>query len=124
MAAYSTTKVAVKGLTEALSVEFARFGARAADVSPGIIDTPLWQKSERYVHGEQRQIANIPEQNRSREDAGRTVAAEAVADCVWQAYHSDKLHWYVPEEVEERNRSAALDPEGTRNALIAQANKR
>ena len=51
MAAYGATKVAVKGLTEAMSVELARFGARAADVSPGIIDTPLWRNGERFVRG-------------------------------------------------------------------------
>ena len=38
---YSATKFAVKGLTEALSVEFERHGVRAADVLPGLIDTPL-----------------------------------------------------------------------------------
>lgn len=38
MATYSATKVAIKGLTEAMSVELARFSSRAADVSPGIIE--------------------------------------------------------------------------------------
>lgn len=120
MAIYGATKVAVKGLTEALSVELARFDARAADVSPGIIDTPLWQVSERYVRGEQRTIANIPEKNRERSDAGRTLSADTVAACVWEAYNGDKLHWYVPPEVVERDRAKALDPEKLRDELIAQ----
>ena len=38
---YAATKFAVKGLTEALSVELARFGSRAADVMPALIDTPI-----------------------------------------------------------------------------------
>ena len=39
--AYAATKFAVKGLTEALSVEFARHGVRVADVLPGLIDTNI-----------------------------------------------------------------------------------
>ena len=38
---YSATKHAVRGLTEALSIELKRFGVRAADLLPGLIDTPL-----------------------------------------------------------------------------------
>src|ERR1700731_498271 len=41
IAVYSATKHAVKGLTEALSVEFARHGVRVADVLPGLIDTNI-----------------------------------------------------------------------------------
>ncbi len=41
IAVYSATKHAVKGLTEALAVEFAAHGVRAADTLPGVIDTPL-----------------------------------------------------------------------------------
>lgn len=123
MATYGATKVAVKGLTEAMSVELARFGARAADVSPGIIDTPLWQNGERFVRGEHRPIRNLPELNRNRTDAGRTVSAAQVAECVWAAYEGDQLHWYVPPEVVERDRAKALDPERLRDELIAQQKK-
>src|SRR6201996_5530636 len=41
IAVYSATKHAVKGLTEALSVEWHRHGVRVADVLPGLIDTPI-----------------------------------------------------------------------------------
>src|SRR5215469_10717557 len=41
IAVYSATKHAVKGLTEALSVEFARHGVRVSDVLPGLIDTAI-----------------------------------------------------------------------------------
>jgi NAD(P)-dependent dehydrogenase (short-subunit alcohol dehydrogenase family) len=40
-AMYSATKYAVKGLTEALGLEFERFGIRTADLLPGCIDTPM-----------------------------------------------------------------------------------
>src|SRR5271167_1861464 len=41
LAVYSATKHAVKGLTEALSVEWARHGIRVADTLPGLIDTAI-----------------------------------------------------------------------------------
>ncbi|MCR5880592.1 SDR family NAD(P)-dependent oxidoreductase [Phenylobacterium sp. J367] len=41
IAVYSATKHAVKGLTEALSVEFKAYGIKVADVLPGLIDTPI-----------------------------------------------------------------------------------
>lgn len=118
LAVYSATKYAVKGLTEALSVELARYGSRAADVMPGIIDTPLWG-SAAYGPGEaERQITNLPAANAGRTDALRTMSADAVAECVWEAYHSDCLHWYVPPEVVDRDRAAAIDPEALRDELI------
>jgi NAD(P)-dependent dehydrogenase (short-subunit alcohol dehydrogenase family) len=123
MATYSATKVAVKGLTEAMSVELARFGARAADVSPGIIDTPLWQTGARFVRGESRPVWNLPALNHDREDAGRTLPADDVAECVWAAYIGEKLHWYVPPEVVERDKAKALNPEKLRDQLIAQQKK-
>ncbi len=124
MAAYSATKYAVKGLTEALSVELAHYGARAADVSPGIIDTPLWS-SARYAKGEiAGDFSSVPRVNAGRTDASRTLPPEEVAACVWNAYHGDKVHWYVPPELVERDRAKAADPERLRDELIARASRR
>ena len=109
IAVYSATKHAVKGLTEALSTEFARYGVRVADTLPGLIDTPL-----------------IP-------DALRTTAASSgmfrlihpveVAKAVWASYHDEpaKLHWFVPEEIGDLDKASALDPEGTRAKLAVNA---
>ena len=41
IAVYAATKHAVKGLTEALSVEWQRHNVRVADVLPGLIDTAI-----------------------------------------------------------------------------------
>jgi len=118
LAVYSATKYAVKGLTEALSIELARYGSRAADVMPGIIDTPLWGSTAYGPGAAERQIMNLPAANADRTDASRTMSADAVAECVWDAYHSDRLHWYVPPEVVERDRAAAIDPEALRDEMI------
>jgi NADP-dependent 3-hydroxy acid dehydrogenase YdfG len=100
-ATYAATKHAVKGLTEALSVEFARFNVRAADVLPGVIDTPA--------------LADIYERIKNHGNVDmKKLPASAIAEAVWQAYHSDKLHWYVPESLAETEKAIAESPEAVR----------
>jgi NAD(P)-dependent dehydrogenase (short-subunit alcohol dehydrogenase family) len=123
MATYAATKHAVKGLTEALSVELARYGSRASDVLPGIIDTPLWL-GDLYTEGEVLStVPNVPKMNAGRTDASRTIAPVEVAECVWNAYHGDKLHWYVPPELVERDKAKVESPEAMRDELIAQRSR-
>ncbi|MEI9992171.1 MAG: SDR family oxidoreductase [Rhizomicrobium sp.] len=105
IAVYSATKHAVKGLTEALAVEFKMIGVRAADVLPGLIDTPILPPGL---------AANAP-----KEGMFRAIPPIEVAKVVWEAYHSDKLHWYVPPEIFELDKAATLDPEGTRDGMAA-----
>lgn len=97
IATYSATKHAVRGLTEALSIELKRFGARAADLLPGLIDTAI-----------------LPERVRAlapSEGMWRIVPPEEVARAVWAAYHGDLLHWYVPQELKEFDLQATAAPE-------------
>lgn len=120
LAVYAATKFAVKGLTEALAVELSRCGVRAADVLPGLIDTPILRNSPRYVDGkvqpsEGRTIgANAP-----TEGPFRLIGPEEVAEAVWQAYESDRMHWYVPEEIGQIDKQKAASPEAMRDARIA-----
>ena len=115
MAVYGATKYAVKGFTHAMSVELARYGVRAADVMPGIIDTPLWGSS-RYVDGKAvATFAKTPKRNADRTDASRTIAPSEVAQVVWRAYHGTKLHWYVPPELEQNE---TVDFEANRDGQI------
>lgn len=108
IAVYSATKHAVKGLTEALSVEFSRFGVRVADTLPGLIDTAL--------------IPDDMKRDAASEGMFRLIPATAVAEVVWAAYHDDpeRLHWFVPEELGELDKASALDPEGTRAMIAAE----
>lgn len=105
IAVYSATKHAVKGLTEALAVEFKMLGIRAADVLPGLIDTPILPPGV---------AAAAP-----KEGMFRAIPPIEVAKAVWEAYHSDKLHWYVPPEIYNLDKAATLDPEGTRDGMAA-----
>ncbi len=105
LAMYSATKHAVKGLTEALSVEFAAFGVRAADTLPGVIETPIWVSKD--------MLRGMPKQG-----PWRVVPPRAVAEAVWAAYHGDSVHWYVPEELEELEVKVAADPTRIRNGHL------
>lgn len=107
IAVYSATKHAVKGLTEALSVEFSRFGVRVADTLPGLIDTPL--------------LPDEAKENAAKDGMFRLVPALDVAKAVWSSYHDkpERLHWFVPKEIGDLDKASALDPEGTRDSIAA-----
>jgi NAD(P)-dependent dehydrogenase (short-subunit alcohol dehydrogenase family) len=105
LAVYSATKHAVKGLTEALAIEFKPLGIRVADVLPGLIDTAILPPGT---------IEKAP-----KEGMFRPIQPIEVAKVVWQAYHTDKLHWYVPPEIYELDKAATLAPETTRDQIAA-----
>ena len=103
VAVYSAIKHAVKGLTEALSIEFRRYGVRAADTLPGLIDTAI--------------LPPGTAERAPKEGMFRLIPAMEVAKIVWEAYHSDKLHWYVPEEIGDLDKAAGNTPELVREQL-------
>ena len=103
IAVYSATKHAVKGLSEALSVEFKAYGVRVADVLPGVIDTPILPPG----------VAEAA----PKEGMFRAIPPVEVAKVVWEAYHADKLHWYVPPELAELDKAATLSPEAVRDQM-------
>lgn len=105
IAVYSATKHAVKGLSEALSVEFKAYGVRVADVLPGVIDTPILPPG----------VASAA----PKEGMFRAIPPVEVAKVVWEAYHADTLHWYVPPELIELDKMATLAPEATRDQMAA-----
>ena len=102
---YSATKHAVRGLTEALSIELKRYGVRASDLLPGLIDTPLLSDKMR---------AMAPS-----EGEWRLVQPSEIAETVWKAYHGDKLHWYVPEELRAFHLRVVAEPEAVREERTA-----
>ena len=102
---YSATKHAVRGLTEALSIEFKRYGVRASDLLPGLIDTPLLSDGVRNMA--------------PAEGHWRLIQPVEVAQTVWRAYHEDKLHWYVPEELRAFHLEVVAEPERVREERTA-----
>lgn len=115
LAAYAATKFAVKGLTEALSLEFERHGVRVADVLPGIIDTPILDV--RLDSGAETTTGGRIRDTAMPDGALRMMSPGSVAECVWSAYGSTRLHWYVPEEIGKIDRMKAHDAESMRDMM-------
>ncbi len=105
LSAYSASKGAVKGLTEALSIELKKHGVRAADVLPGIVETAMLS----------------PEQKAALPSDGpwRLIQPRDVAEVVWRAYDEDRVHWYVPEELKQMHLQAIAEPEQVRDYFIS-----
>jgi len=121
IAVYSAARHAVKGLTEALSVEFSSYGVRASDVLPGLIDTPILLSTPIHSSG-----LPTPEQslgNAPKRGPFRLMPPESVAEAVWSAYHGDRLHWYVPPGIAWLDRIKALAPRFLRNRFSASLRK-
>lgn len=78
-ATYSATKFYVRGLSEALDVEWRRHGIRVAYVMPAFVATGM--------------IAN--RHTRSMERLGVRLAPEHVAEVIWRAAHGRRLAWPV-----------------------------
>jgi hypothetical protein len=76
---------------------------RAADTLPGLIDTAILPPGA---------SAMAP-----KDGPFRLTPPSAVAEAVWASYTSDRLHWYVPEEIGDLDRAAALNPEAFRDQL-------
>jgi len=107
IAVYSATKHAVRGLTEALSIELKGTGVRAADALPGLIDTGM--------------VAPERKPYLPKEGVFRLISSSEVAKAVWEAYHSDKIHWYVPPELAELDQQATASPEQERDKWVEMA---
>lgn len=81
-ASYGATKFAVKGLTEALNIEWAREGIRVMDILPLFVATPM--------------VAAVQHQPKSIGRLGVQLSAEDIARTVWRASQSRgaTVHWY------------------------------
>ncbi len=120
IAVYSATKHGVKGLTEALSVEFSRFGVRVADVLPGLIDTAILRATPNRSGDSAKPTEEEFYKRAPKKGMFRLMPASSVADCAWAAYHSDRLHWYVPPEIRRIDVLKALFPNFVRNMIKKQ----
>jgi NAD(P)-dependent dehydrogenase (short-subunit alcohol dehydrogenase family) len=120
IAVYSSTKHAVKGLTEALSVEWHRHGVRVADVLPGMIDTAILTSTPN--HSDDAPSTMSAEEIRAaapKKGMLRMMPASSVAEVAWRAYqHPTRLHWYVPNSIRWIDRIKGLSPELVRRSIV------
>ena len=88
LAVYSATKFAVRGLTEALDIEWAGDGIRVRDLMPGFIDTPLLHTAAHAGTNQSKRETVVA--------AGlEFTPVEVVADTAWDAVTSSKIHHLV-----------------------------
>src|SRR6201997_1642732 len=113
IAVYSATKHAVKGLTEALSIEWQRHGVRVADVLPGLNETAILETTpNRSENGGATTSMDDIRARAPKKGPFRLMPASSVAEVAWQAYHHpSRLHWYVPESISWIDRLKGLKPE-------------
>lgn len=81
LAVYSSTKFAVRGLTEALNIEFEDQGIWVCDIMAPFVSTPMIMKAEQKAS--------------SVRKLGVWVSPDQVAEIVWKAAHGRKVHWIV-----------------------------
>lgn len=102
LAIYSATKFAVRGLTEALEVEFDPLGIRVRSLMPGFIDTPLLGQV----------VTGTNELARDRISAGgfEISPVSDVAVAAWHAVHGNRVHTPVGKMARRLGLIARLAP--------------
>ncbi len=79
LAGYSASKFAVRGLTEALSLELEPYGIVVTDLMPLYVDTPMIS-SQKYQAGTLRYF-------------GTRLTPDDIAKVVWEATREKRVHW-------------------------------
>jgi len=87
LAVYSATKFAVRGLSEALDIEWKPHGVSVACVMPWFVETPILN-------------TGAPGSNQNVADALRggglpVYPVEDAAEVIWRAVHGKELHYFV-----------------------------
>ena len=83
LATYAATKFAVKGLTEALDIEWRRHGITVRDILPLFVDTAM--------------VRNFESELKAKEALGMHLVPADIAAVVWRAKHWKlwpRVHWY------------------------------
>jgi short-subunit dehydrogenase len=90
---YSTSKAAVKSLSEALDIEFTRFDVKVRCILPWSLETPILDSASTNSDVTLRQ---------EMEAVGQAIyPVEDAAEMIWRALHEDKLHYIVGQAGEE-----------------------
>lgn len=112
LAVYVATKFAVRGLTEALDVEFSRYGVRVASLMPWFIDTAILNN----VGGQQ---TNRSFRDQLIENKTPIYPVRMAAERAWDAAHGNALHYMVGKEAERARFAARFFP-GMMNKRLKQ----
>ncbi|MEM9739229.1 MAG: SDR family oxidoreductase [Pseudomonadota bacterium] len=113
LAVYSATKFAVRGLTEALDVEFKDIGIRVVSLMPWFIDTPILEIGN--AEG-----ANVKMADQIRDSGANVYPVSMAAEMAWEAAHGDDVHYLVGKDAKRANFVARFFPKRLRRRLMAE----
>lgn len=112
MAVYCATKFGVRGLTEALDVEFSRYGVRVVSLMPWFVDTAILDGQQSGLAGSNRRIRDQLVENKTPIYPVRMAAERA-----WDAAHGSDIHYMVGKEAERARFFARFFPDVMRNQI-------
>ena len=109
LAVYSATKFAVRGLSEALDVEWKPYGVGVACVMPWFVDTPILN-------------AGAPGSNANMSDVLKSgglpvYPVEDAAEVIWRAVHGKELHYFVGKRAKQMRFASNHMPGALRKQL-------
>jgi NAD(P)-dependent dehydrogenase (short-subunit alcohol dehydrogenase family) len=109
LAVYSATKFAVRGLSEALDIEWKAHGVSVACVMPWFVDTPILN-------------ASSPGSNANMSDALKAgglpvYPVEDAAEVIWRAVHGKDLHYFVGKRAKQMRFASSHMPSALRKQL-------
>ncbi len=112
LAVYCATKFGVRGLTEALDVEFSRYGVRVVSLMPWFVDTAILDDQQSGQDGSNRRI-------RDQLIEHKTVIypVSMAAERAWDAAHGKDIHYMVGAEAERARFAARFFPNAMRNQI-------
>jgi len=93
-AVYSATKFFVRGLTEALDIEYREHGIRVAGIYVAYVRTGM--------------VLDAPVQPASIARLGVKITPQRVAQTVWRAVHGRRVHWRVGADARLTNLAVRL----------------
>lgn len=105
LSSYSSSKFAVRGLTEALNIEFEKYDIRVTDLMPLYVNTPM-VSSQSYEAG-------------TLKTFGAKLTAPKIAAIVWQAVHGKKVHWVPTAKLKFLTMISRLFPFAERSVMKA-----
>lgn len=109
LAVYSATKFAVKGLSEALDIEFARHGVAVRCIMPWFIETPILDAGA--------QGSNIKMSDNIRSQGMDVYPVETAAQAIWDAAHGRELHYTVGKAAKRLRFASRFMPNAVRKQL-------
>jgi NAD(P)-dependent dehydrogenase (short-subunit alcohol dehydrogenase family) len=114
LAVYCATEFGVRGLTEALDVEFSRYGVRVVSLMPWFIDTAILD-GHANAQNSNRRIRDALMENKTPIYPVRMAAERA-----WDAAHGSEVHYMVGKEAERARFFARFFPSVMRNQIKKQ----